>query len=584
LPDHLVNTAVKQSDFNNIRNLYSNLLAKDLEIKSDRDVSFEIQNIMSKDDLILYKTFYEQIEKKITYFLDDIKNIGKLDEIAVFIDEFFDKLILKMNSFSKDDCIIIRFNTIFKCIHDAFENLKNKYDLTYNDNIGYKIACFVNQSTEYYLTSLANYDKRFKKYIETLKHQFPRYYTVTNKLSDFLNYHLDITINSAVFLILLLYLKGFSKQKNIKKIKAVIVAHGFSTASSIANVANHLLGEYIFEAFDMPIDVQPNKIVEKLNDYFAEVDTTKGTIILVDMGSLEEIYNGLEKVSNGVIGIVNNITTQLALDVGCSINQGLSVEQIVKKVTARNRSTYKLIKPTGSKKKALVTTCITGIGTAIRIKDLIIKSLGEYSDEVEIIAYDYLALKNNGYNEPIFNDYHVIAMIGTKDPQVNQVPFFSLEDIISGKREKQFSKILENFASEQGIKQINQSIIKYFSLESVLNNITILNPDKILDHVETAIEKLQYELKVSFTNDIKICLYIHLSCLIERLVTKTEIEDYDDEFLSNFEKCNHKFIDLTKKSFSVIEKSYNVTIPLAEIYFIYEILSSKLKDVAKISY
>ena len=388
-------------------------------------------------------------------------------------------------------------------------------------------------------------------------------------------------MSSAEFLTLLLYLKGLSKQKDTRRIKAVIIAHGLSTASSIANVANHLLGEYIFEAFDMPIDVQPKEIIKKLKHYLTEVDTSKGIIILVDMGSLEEIYDGLESVSKGVIGIVNNITTQLTLDAGCSIIQGLSVEQIVKKVTAGNRSTYKLIKPTGEKKKALITTCITGIGTAIRIKDLIIKSLGEYSDQIEIIAYDFLALKNNGCKDPIFTDYHVAAMIGTKDPQVNQVPFFSLEDIISGKKEESFGKILASFAPEQGVKQINQSIVKYFSLESVLNNITILNPDKILDHVETAIEKLQYALKATFSNDVKICLYIHLSCLIERLVTKTEIEDYDNEFISEFRKCNQKFISLTKNCFSVIEKSYSVRIPLAEIYFIHEILSSKLNSVAK---
>ena len=35
------------------------------------------------------------------------------------------------------------------------------------------------------------------------------------------------------------------------------------------------------------------------------------------------------------------------------------------------------------------------------------------------------SLKNNRYDDPIFTDYNVVAIIGTKDPQVNQVPFFS---------------------------------------------------------------------------------------------------------------------------------------------------------------
>ncbi|HHY71293.1 MAG TPA: sigma-54-dependent transcriptional regulator, partial [Thermoanaerobacterales bacterium] len=487
LPEHLVNAAVIESDIDNINRFYNNLLSKDLKIESSYNAPFEIQAIIDKEEFNIYRSFYDQILEILKCSQTDSKNVVRLDEVTVLIDEFFDKLILRMNSFSKEDWRNIRFNTIYKCIQDSFKNLKNKYDLKYNDNIVYKIACFMNQSVEYsYFADFADYNNKFKNYTEKFKDDFSRYYMVTSKMCDFLNYNLDISINSADFLTLLFYLKGLSKQKDTMRIKAVIVAHGLSTASSIANVANHLLGEYIFEAFDMPIDVKPLEIVKKLKYYLNEVDTSKGIIILVDMGSLEEIYDGLERISKGVIGIVNNITTQLALDAGCSIIQGLSVEQIVKKATERNRSTYKLIKPTGAKKKALITTCITGIGTAIRIKDLIIKSLGEYSEQIEIIAYDFLALKNNRYDDPIFTDYNVVAIIGTKDPQVNQVPFFSLEDIISGKKEESFSKILASFTSEEGIKQINKSIVKYFSLESVLNNITILNPDKILDHVEIA--------------------------------------------------------------------------------------------------
>ncbi|WP_222927582.1 PRD domain-containing protein [Biomaibacter acetigenes] len=287
----------------------------------------------------------------------------------------------------------------------------------------------------------------------------------------------------------------------------------------------------------------------------------------------------LKKITNGVIGIVNNITTQLALDTGSNIIQGLTVEEIVEKVTANNRSRYKLIKPAGIKKKALITTCITGIGTAIRIKDLILKSFNEYSSKIEVIAYDYFKLKNNGYRDNIFKDFDVVTIIGTKDPKIEEIPFFSLEDIISGQKEAQFRNLLRGFIPEQGIKQINQSLVKFFSLESVLNYITILNPDKIIDQIEMAIEALQYEMKVKFTNDVKICLYIHLSCLIERLVTKTQINEYNDEIMSSFAKLHKDFVDIVKKSFSVIEKLYSVSVPLTEIYFIYEIFSAKIPNM-----
>ncbi len=45
---------------------------------------------------------------------------------------------------------------------------------------------------------------------------------------------------------------------------AVILAHGPSTASSIASMANRIFGQYIFEAFDMPFHISKNDIVFKM--------------------------------------------------------------------------------------------------------------------------------------------------------------------------------------------------------------------------------------------------------------------------------------------------------------------------------
>ena len=47
--------------------------------------------------------------------------------------------------------------------------------------------------------------------------------------------------------------------------------HGYSTASSIAEAANRMLNSYIFDAIDMPLDVDVRTITRKINDYIAHV-------------------------------------------------------------------------------------------------------------------------------------------------------------------------------------------------------------------------------------------------------------------------------------------------------------------------
>ncbi|HBM7294674.1 TPA: PRD domain-containing protein, partial [Clostridioides difficile] len=76
--------------------------------------------------------------------------------------------------------------------------------------------------------------------------------------------------------------------------------------------------------------------------------------------------------------------------------------------------------------------------------------------------------------------------------------------------------------------------------------------------------------KKKLSNDKKISLYVHLSCMIERLVRQTEIEEYTDMDL--LIKNHHSEVKLIKNAFSVLEKSYSVQIPISEIGYIYNII------------
>jgi len=576
LPEHLTSNFISKTAAND--EYLAPIIEKDLIIKRDYDGEFDLISIFNQKQLGQFKAFLNSI----TEFSKHIKKNQDvldtdLEKITVTIDKFFDEIILGITQYPKEDIRNLRFNTILKTVSDVFQTIKAKYGLQYYDNIGYKVAGFITQSFEHiFVLDIDEKNHKFKALIDTAARLFPGEYGAAKMIESALKSNLEIFLSPFEIYVLTLYLRGINRQRGIKRTRAVIIAHGFSTASSIANVANHLLGENIFESFDMPIDVKTEQIVERLRQYVKEVDTSQGIIILVDMGSLEGIYEGLQGVSQGVIGIVNNITTQLALDAGSSILQGFSPEQIIERITSNHKLRHKIIKPLFKKKKAIITTCITGIGTAIKIKDLIIKSLGQYSKQLEVIAADYLELKNKGLKSEFFSNYEVVMIIGTENPKIEGLPFFSLEEIISGSKEQEFAQLLKDFIPEQNVLHINQSFIKYFSLESVLNYITILNPNRIIEQVERAISIMQYELKVTFSNAIKISLYIHLSCLIERLITKAEIDNYEPETVKQFEECNRNFIEIFKKSFSVIENLYSVSIPITEIYFIYELLCARI--------
>lgn len=84
----------------------------------------------------------------------------------------------------------------------------------------------------------------------------------------------------------------FLKDLNDLTTASVIIAHGYSIASEMANNVNHLLERHVFDSIDMPLDCDFKDILDKLSKYLDGLSKKRNdVIVLVDMGSLEMYIN-----------------------------------------------------------------------------------------------------------------------------------------------------------------------------------------------------------------------------------------------------------------------------------------------------
>lgn len=56
---------------------------------------------------------------------------------------------------------------------------------------------------------------------------------------------------------------------------------------------------------------------------------------------------------------------------------------------------------------------------------------------------------------------------------------------------EKLTNIFSEYLDEEQMEIFNQNLVKNFSLQNVVESITILNPDKLLDEVEQAVGRLQ---------------------------------------------------------------------------------------------
>ena len=396
---------------------------------------------------------------------------------------------------------------------------------------------------------------------------------VAEKLIRNLESNLDYKLDPRIELIILMYFFAMMSNESTQ-INAIIVAHGYSTASSIASVANQMFEQFIFEAFDMPVDMSPIEVKNQIKQYISGIDTSKGTIILVDMGSLVNIDRDLKDVIEGDLGIINNITTNIALDIAGRIINGQDVRSMIEGIEKNNVLSCKYIEGK-KKKKAILTTCISGIGTAVKLKKLIRECIG--SADIEVKEYEYSKLSLMGKEDKIFSEYDVRLIISTTKIDIDGAECLLLQDLMSGDSDNIFVNALKEITLDKNIDMIRQDLVKMFSMENLVSRMTILNPGKIINEVEDIIINYERILGTIFCSELKMTLYIHVSILIERLMIKQGLEFELGE--RDYEEKNNKFIEITNKIFNPLLREYNLSITTKEISIIQTIIESRIGKI-----
>lgn len=362
-------------------------------------------------------------------------------------------------------------------------------------------------------------------------------------------------------------MKSMSGSEKKKETHGIVLSHGYATASSITTTANHMLGSYIFDAIDMPMDLQATDIAAKLNAYIQSQSNISNIIMLVDMGSLEEIYKNINTNESVNIVIFNNVTLKLVLDVGFMIMRNNSITQIMDTVEATDYQNRHIYIETKRKKKAIITVCPTGIQTAEKLSQLLCESLPEEVD-MDIVAHDFMEIQKNQQNSEIYEQYDVQYIVGTANPLENKDYYIPVEELIEKQNMDKIKLLFHSVLNDDAIERFSHNLLRNFSLQNLLEYLTILNPEKIINYTEEIIKELKTTMNPALTSSTIVGLYIHISCLIERLITDNYITKYDQ--LDSFIQEEEVFIKVVKNSFKKLEKHYCVEIPISEIAYIHD--------------
>ncbi|WP_153070819.1 PRD domain-containing protein, partial [Escherichia coli] len=111
--------------------------------------------------------------------------------------------------------------------------------------------------------------------------------------------------------------------------------------------------------------------------------------------------------------------------------------------------------------------------------------------------------------------------------------------------------------------------ISALTMESIINHISVLNPQRILKEIEDVLNYLTNTLSLKPSRQVTLRFLIHCCCMVERIVINRKPLQMA---LENRLDLDARAFSVIKSSFLPIEEAYAIRLSDAEYFYIYELL------------
>ena len=523
-----------------------------LEGESNYDPPFNLYKIIEDKASILREEGMD--EEAINKFITT--------DITVHIKCFYDRI--KNDKYSREGLLKIVDEKIINFSQEIKALAEERLGRNYNDRFLYAISLHMSA----FFNRLNQHIEPDYEEMQDIIKEYPKEYKVAEEICKKAEKYFNTQIPKGEAIYITILLTSIEDNDTNKKVGVVVATHGSSTASSMVNVAIKLFDSDNIVAVDMPLEISPKETLEFVTQKVKQIDRGRGVMLLVDMGSLNSFGNIIYEETGIKIRTLDMVSTPTVLEAArkSSLNdvdleglyqylkefKGYSINKKENDSTSRNKG-------------VIITVCSSGKGAAIKLKELVVDIVKNISDEnVEVIP---IGIKNCKEKiKEIRKNNKVLSIVGSIDPKLN-IPFISLESLISGKGEKIIERIFkgESLLLDDEIQE--DIVLSNLCYDSLKETMTYLNPDKINNLLLEFTNILEEITHRDFTNSMKVRIVLHTACALERVLTNDQLKySYDKENL------DESIVNGIKQATYMFKETLNLQLSDDEIYYLAEIL------------
>jgi transcriptional regulator with AAA-type ATPase domain/transcriptional regulatory protein LevR len=329
--------------------------------------------------------------------------------------------------------------------------------------------------------------------LEKVKNEYKLEYKVAKEMVEIVEELTGYKMPEDEIAFVAMYLRTMTHPADFKtgRVGVIVLTHGH-VAKGMVEVVNRLLGVEHAVGIEMSLDEEPEAVLQKTIDVVKEVDEGKGVLLLVDMGSLLTFGEIITQKTGIPTMTVGRVDTVMVLEaVRRAILPDTSLGDIVKNIQKNELEIGRFTLDEESRINdgnwTILTVCITGQGSAIRLKELIKEMAPDIFEKAEIIPVGAMSDEDiRSQIKRIKNVKKVAAIVGTINPEDEEIPFISIEELINGSALNKLRQIIgltkNNKALDKNISEILY-FADLFNEDLIMVNHDFQFKNDVLDHL-----------------------------------------------------------------------------------------------------
>lgn len=499
--------------------LYKNHMDEiDQVVKSNKKISFKSngsEELLEHVKGDLPNNFYEAIADKI----EDYQKQG-IDEqdinivLSNEINSYFKKLVSDFDKdINKEEISKLVPKKIIELVEDFLKNAVSNLGRVFPSKTFYGLCLHIDSTIKRISSGKDIINPTLQSIIQEHREEYALALTFASKIEK--NFSIKIPLDEVGFIALFLTLGKNSEIEDISQPIVVVAMHGMSTATSMVDVAKKLINAHNIYAYNMSLEKSATVAYQELKDLIVENHRDAGVLLLVDMGSLKMFSSLIEEETGIKIKVIEMASTLTVLECARKSlmdknmqNIWYSVQESHLNYLDANINTLK----DNFKIKAdniIITTCSTGEGSAVILKEMLLKKIDTQAHNIQIIPLNIDNVQQFYSTVNSFEDEkNIIAIVGTFNPEIFGIPFIPISDIFKDPSLTSLKTLIDNSC-------VDAFSIMISSHKEKINY--IINEDVYEEFMLDLFEFIKNDLKTSLNENTSIGLVLHLTCAIERL-------------------------------------------------------------------